>query len=395
MGRGREVLGRWVIYIRQIYVLSVLILSVSSALGDVRISHSYSTEGGEVADDVYLHNIDYSNSVSIYQDSLFAQADSVIGDTDEKALFSNSVLTRGGGGMFGVNLKAGAEEKFSHHMSLAAGSQASDMTSISYNLADGFTVADYFTSRGSAFEGVIVDNVDYANKASIFPKYLSCSADADLVDGKGIGVLMDNILVDSSDGEFGTRLVAMAGVQLGFEKEFRTGSLVDALSNVDYTFESGIANANYFNPLTQVNENVLTDSCMYTESIKNSVEEISSNGHGRITEDDSGTFVHDVSVLYDGRPFEIAASLVTSEEEYGSRTDVPAVYRWDTAVDSDGDHAKSTVFAKGWNGNRDLDFAIEGRSAGLADKIAGPAHISPLGFIGISKELYMSYEITR
>lgn len=395
MGRGREVLDRWVIHIRQIYVLSVLILSISSALGDVHISHSYSTEGGEVSDGVSLHNIDYSNSVSIYQDSLFAEADSVIGDTDEKALFSNRVLTRGGGGIFGVDLKAGSEEKFSHHMSLATGSHASDMTSISYNLADGFTVADYFTSKGTAFEGVIVDNVDYANEASIFPKYLSCSADADLVDGKGIGLLMDNILIDSSDGEFGTALVAMADVKLGFEKEFQTGGLVDAMANVDYTFESGIADANYFNPLTQVNEFVLTDSCMYKGSIDNSVDEISSTGHGQITEDDSGRFTHDVSVLYDGRSSEIEASLVTGEEEYGSRTDVPAIYRWDTAVKSDEDHAKSTVLAKGWNGNRDLDIVIEGKSVGLSDKIAGPVHIAPLGFIGISKELYMSYEITR
>jgi hypothetical protein len=101
-------------------------LSISAASGDVRISHSYSTEGGEVDDDVHLHNVDYANSVSIYQDSLFAAADSVIGDGDELALFSNQILTRGEGRLFGVNLKAGAEEKFSHHMSLATGRHATD-----------------------------------------------------------------------------------------------------------------------------------------------------------------------------------------------------------------------------------------------------------------------------
>ncbi len=86
-----------VICIRPICVLVVLILSISAASGDVRISHSYSTEGGEVDDDVHLHNVDYANSVSIYQDSLFAEADSVIGDSDEMALFSNQILTRGEG----------------------------------------------------------------------------------------------------------------------------------------------------------------------------------------------------------------------------------------------------------------------------------------------------------
>lgn len=395
MGRGRENIRRRVIYIRTIYILLFLMLSAYSALGDVRITHSYSTVGGDVSDDVYLHNMDYSNSVSIYQDSLFAEADSILGDADEKGLFRNRVFTRGEGRMFGVNFKAGAEEKLSHHMSLATGSHASDMTSISYNLADGFTVADYSTYRGSALEGVLVDDVDYTSKAAIYPQYLSCSADAGLVEGKGMGILMDNILIDSGKAEFGTALVAMAGVKLDFEKSFQTGSLVDDKTNIGYTFESGIADANYFNPLTQVNEYVLTDSCKYKGSIKNSVEEIGSTGHGQITEDDFGRFEHDISVLYDGRPFEISASLTTGDEPYGSRTDVPAVYRWDTTIKSDEDYAKSTVFAKGWNGNRDLDFVIEGKSAGLADKIAGPMHISPLGFIGISKELYMSYEINR
>lgn len=368
-------------------------LSVSAALGDVRISHSYSTEGGEADDDVYLHNVNYANSVSIYQDSLFAAADSVIGDSDETALFSNQIITRGEGRLFGVALKAGAEEKFNHHMSLATGGHATDMTGISYNLESGITEAEYFTGGGSVHEGVVVDNVNYDNKASIYPQYLSCSANAGLVDG--VGLLMDDILVDSKDGDFGTSLVATAKEQLSLEKGFETGNLADAKSDMSYTFEYGAADAKYFNPLAMVDESVLTDSCMYHGSIENSVDELHSKGQGKITEDDFGRFSHTIAMTYDGLPCEIDASLITGNEVYGSRTDVPATYRWETLVDSDADHAKSMVSAKGYNGNRDVDFVIEGESAGLADKIAGPMHISPLGFIGISKELYMSYEITR
>jgi hypothetical protein len=134
---------------------------------------------------------------------------------------------------------------------------------------------------------------------------------------------------------------------------------------------------------------------MYQGSIENSADELHSSGRGKITEDDSGRFNHSIAMTYDGLPFEISASLITGDEVLGSRTEVPAIYWWNTLVDSDEDHAKSMVSAKGYNGNRDVDFAIEGESVGLADKIAGPMHISPLGFIGISKELYMSYEITR
>lgn len=382
-----------VICIRSICVLFVIILSISAASGDVRISHSYSTEGGEVNDDVQLHNVDYANSVSIYQDSLFTAADSVIGDDDEMVRFKNQIFTRGEGRLFGITFKADAEEKFDHHTSSATGRHATDNTGMSYSLESGSTEAEYFTGGGSVHEDVVVDNVNYDNMAKIYPQYLSCSADADLVGG--VGSLIDDILVDSRGGDFGTSLIATATEQLSLGKEFKAGYLVDATSDVSYTFESGEADAKYFNPLAVVDESVLTDSCMYHGSIENSADELHSSGRGRITEDDFGRFNHSIAMTYDGLPFEISAFLITGDEVLGSRPDVPAIYWWDTLVDSDGDHAKSAVSANGYNGNRDVDFAIEGESVGLADKIAGPAHISPLGFIGISKELYMSYEITR
>jgi hypothetical protein len=340
--------------------------------------------------------MDYANSVSIYQDSLFAAADSILGDEDEIALFSNRILTRGGGRSFGINLNAIAEEKFNHQMSLATGNHANDITSISYNLESGTTEADYFTNGGSVSEGVFVDNVNYANQANIYPQYLSCSAEADLVEDAGfLGILRDSILVDSEKGSFGTTLKTLALDQLSLNKEFKAGHLVDAESDVSYAFELGCTSADYFNPMAEVNEFILTDSCMYQGSIENSADELQSKGHGRVTEDDVGQFIHNIVMNYDGLPIEIDASLATGDEVYGSRTDAPVRYVWDTLVESDENHARSMVSTKGYNGNRDVDFAIEGRSEGLADKIAGPMHISPLGFIGISKELYMSYEITR
>lgn len=380
------------ICIRLICILIILASSISAVSGDVRIYHNYFTEGGEVSETVNLHNVDYANSVSIYQDSLFAAADSVIGDEDEIVLFKNNVLTRGEGKLFGTNIKAGAEKEFGHHLSLSAGSYVTDKTSVSYNLESGITEADYFTDGGRVHEGVIVDNVYYANQANMLSGHLSCSANANLVDG--VGLLMDDILVDSREGLFGTKLMTAASEQLSLEKEFTTGSRADPSSLVSYAFEFGETNADYFNRLTDVNEYVLTDSCVYQGYIKNSVEEMQSRGHGRTTEDDSGGFVHNVEMNYNGMPCEISAALSTGEDIYGSRPDIPARYVWDSLVESDESHATSTIGAKGYNGNRDIYFAIEGKSQGLTDKIAGPTHISPIGFIGISKELYISYEIT-
>ncbi len=350
-----------------------------------------------MAEDVYLHNLDYSNKVSIYQDSLFAEAVSVLGDKDEDSILKDHIVTQGDGKLFGVNLKVGAKEKFEHGMSLSTGNQAIDKTTISYNLQSGLTQADYFTNGGVVSEDVIVDNVNYANKADIYSQSLFGSGSANLIEGMddGVGRLFDAILVDSQEGEFGTRLETRATEKLSLNKNYEAGSLVDAKSAVSYVFESGGADARYFNPSTFVGESISTDSCMYQGLIKNAPDKIHSVGNGKSTEDDPGEFTHDILTIYDGKPCMIDASLATGSEVYGSRTEVPVAYNWGASVDSDNHRAKTMVDASAVNGNRDVDFSIEGKSIGLTDKVAGPMHISPLGFIGISKELYMSYEITR
>lgn len=376
-------------------------MTLSLASGDVHISHGYSTEGGDVVEEVYLHNLDYSNEVSIYQDSLFAEAASVLSDKDEESILKDHIVTQGDGKLFGVNLKAGAEDKFEHGMSLSTGNQAADKTTISYNLQSGLTQADYYTNGGVVSEDVMVDNVNYANKADIYPQSLFGSGNANLIEGMddGVGRLFDAILVDSHEGDFGTLLETHATEQLSLNKNYEAGSSVDAKSDVAYTFESGKSAARYFNPSTFVGESISTDSGTYRGLIKNAPDKLHSVGHGSFTESDPeadpGEFTHDIRTVYAGKPCEIDASLATGSEIYGSRTDAPVVYNWDTSVDSDAHHAKTTVDTKAANGNRDVGFSIEGKSIGLTDKMAGPMHISPLGFIGISKELYMSYEITR
>ncbi len=381
------------IRIRLIWISFVILFFIATALGDVRISHSYSTEGGDVDDGVYLHNIDYANSVSIYQDSLFAAANSVLNDKDEVALFGNQVVTRSEGKLFGTSIRAAANDKFNHHMSVASGNYVKDKTSISYGLESGIVDSDYFTDGGSASEDVVVDNVNYVNNANIYPQYLSCSGEANLLDGAGH--LMDNILVDSEGGQFGTVLMANAKEQLALNKMFETGHIADAESDVSYSFELGTANASYFNQVAEINEFILTDSCMFQGSIENNAQELKSKGTGKMTEDDYGKFLHNIEMNYDGLQSNIDASLVTGDQAYGVRPDVPVKYVWESQVESDDSHSTSIVSTKGYNGNRDVDFEIKGRSEGLADKIVGPMHISPIGFIGISKELYMSYEVTR
>jgi len=372
--------------------ICAFILAISLAAGDIHISHTYYTEGGDASETMDIHNLDYSNQVSIYRDSLFATAEAALSDIDEKGIFSSRIITRGEGGTFGARLNAEVEKEFKYGRSLATGFMASDKTNIDYTLSEGTTNALYFTSGGSVSEDVFVKNVNYVNDARIYPHALYGNADADLLEGTGL--LSDNILVDSRDGLFGTGIFTTAEKEIEVEKSFAAGDMTHPNSEVTYLFNHGVADAGYFNPRTHVEESISTDSAEYQAMIKNSVDELHSKGHGKVTEDDTSGFSHTINMLYGGKNCKIDATLSTGSEVYGSRTDLPVGYVWNTFVDSDGSSAKDMIVTQAVNGNRDIDFIISGKADGLPDKCAGPMHLSPLGFIGISKELYMSYEIT-
>lgn len=340
-----------------------------------------------------LSNMSYANQVSIYRDSLFAAANAVLANESILGSFEDHILTTGEGGGFGANIKAVSDKQFDYQRSLAAGAQATDATAISYTLQSGQTAANYFTDGGTVFENIAADNVKYVHGAKVQPYSLAGAGDGDLVGG--IGHLEDDILVDSKDGTFGTGFNGVAKDKLNYEKSFNAGRQVDDKADVSYTIETGLANVNYFNPSTLINEAVVTDACMYKDLIKNTADVLDSNGQGKVARDSPSGFVDEITMTYGGKSSVIDANLTTGEGKYGSRTDVPVMYTWNTFVDSNVDSSKDTIAVTAYNGNRNTDMRIVGKAQGLTDKYAGPLYLSPFGFIGVSKELYMSYEINR
>ncbi len=381
------------VHIRLIGTFIIVLVIISVASGYVSTSNSYYTEGGGVVEEVSLSNMAYANQVSIYQDSLFADADAVLADDSKSGSFENHILTTGAGSAFGANIRAESDKQFTYHRGFATGAHADDKTALSYTLQSGQTDANYFTDGGSVKESIAVENTQYVNSAKVVPHALSGVGNADLVDG--IGMIADRIIVDTNEGDFGTGFFAIAGNQLNLGKSFVAGDRTDAQTTMSYAFGSGLADVGYFNPDTGVNEAILTEASMYKGQVQNTVDELQSQGYGRATEDAPGGFMHDIQMVYDGKPCEINAALNTSVGTYGSEAYMPVVYTWSTLVDSDGNHAENAISTKAYNGNRDTNMQITGKAIGMTDKCAGPLHLSPIGFIGISKELYMSYEITR
>lgn len=386
-----------VIYIRLI-LASIIILAISVAStvsGHVQTHNTYYTEGGVVAEDTDINNMTYANHVSIYRDSLFAEADAVLADNGTSGTFKNHILTFGEGNGFGAEIKATSDKQFDYHRSFAAGAQASEATALSYTLQSGRTKANYFTDGGNVNEDITVDNVKYVNAAKIQPYLLSGSGSGDLVEG--IGVLADNILVNPyhEDTVFGTNFVGAAQVKLNYQKSFNAGFQADNQADVSYTIDTGISNANYFNPSTHIEEAVLTDACMYKSLIKNSANNIDSSGQGAVARNSPSRFIDQIGMTYEGRSSLIHANLTTGLGIYGSRTDLPVRYTWNTLVESNSNSSKDAIAIAAYNGNRNINMTIVGKAQGLTDKYAGPLYLSPFGFIGVSKELYMSYEINR
>jgi len=385
-----------VVYIRLILIsIIVLIASISSIASGYVVTHNiYYTDGGAVDESMTLNNMTYANEVSIYRDSLFADADAVLANDSMLGSFSDHILTTGKGNGFGIAIKANSDNQFDYHRSLAAGACTTDTTTLTYTLQSGQTAANYFTDGGSVFEDIAVDNVKYEHSAGVQPYLLFGSGNGDLVE-EGIGQLKDNIFVNRGPHGFGTDFMGAAKDELTYEKSFQAGQLADNRVDVSYTIETGIANANYFNPSTLINEGISTDACMYSGMIKNTADSLDSSGQGHVTMDSPSGFIHKIQMNYGGKFSTIEANLTTGEGTYGSRTDVPVMYTWNTLVDSDGNSSKDTIDIIASNGNRNINMSIVGKSQGLTDKCAGPLYLSPFGFIGVSKELYMSYEINK
>lgn len=385
------------VYIRLIlaYIIILVVFIIPNVSGYVQTSNTYYTEGGVVAEDTAINNMTYANQVSIYRDSLFAEADAVLADNSTIGTFENHILTFGDGNGFGVDIKAASNRQFDYHRSIAAGVQATDATALSYTLQSGRTRSTYFTDGGKVNEDIIVDNVKYVNAAKIQPYILSGSGNGDLVEG--IGRMEDDILVnpDKEDSAFGTGFVGAAGVVLNYQKSFNAGFQADNEADVSYTIDTGLSSARYFNPSTRIGEAVLTDACMYKSLIKNSADKIDTGGQGAVSRNSPSRFVDQINMAYNGRSSMIHANLTTGLGTYGSRTDLPVRYAWNTFVQSDGNSSKDGLAITAYNGNRNINMSIVGKAQGLTDKCAGPLYLSPFGFIGVSKELYMSYEINR
>ena len=103
-------------------LILILLFAASIASADVTISNSYYTSGSESHENVVLHNMDYSNSVSVFSDNYNANAEASTSNQSETSKFTNTVFTNSMSGTQGLGLEARDSNDVAYSRTLVGGS---------------------------------------------------------------------------------------------------------------------------------------------------------------------------------------------------------------------------------------------------------------------------------
>lgn len=115
----------------------ILLLIVNIVSADVRISNSYSTSGSESHENVILHNMDYSNTVSIFNDNYNGNSKASTANESETSNFNDIVNSNSMVGASIAGLQSGDSHDLTYSRSLLGGS--SQLVGFSYSMETGAT----------------------------------------------------------------------------------------------------------------------------------------------------------------------------------------------------------------------------------------------------------------
>lgn len=160
-----------------ILVALAVALLISLAVADVQISHTYYTNGDETNEDVYLHNTDYTNEVSIDAGHAIATASGIPRDATDYSRFTDSIWGNGVGASLSIDAK-----DFTYSKTLGIGS--SKWAGFSYGFGSGEMKSSYYNDNTDVIEKIISDNNLYSASFLAGPE-LSQSNGIGMVAGAG------------------------------------------------------------------------------------------------------------------------------------------------------------------------------------------------------------------
>ena len=139
-------------------LVMVLIFAISIASGDVSLQNSYYTTGSDSREQIYLHEMDYSNSASISSISYYASSQASPANQSKDSSFEDAAYMHSIDGAQGASLKIDAEDpEYSRSIS---GGESNSIT-FSYSNGPGIVQADYFTPSTKYSEDISLINSTY------------------------------------------------------------------------------------------------------------------------------------------------------------------------------------------------------------------------------------------
>ena len=143
----------------------VILFAVSIVSADVSLQNSYSTSGSESHEEIYLHDMQYSNSASISSTDFSASSQASADDKSKAANFRHDAYMNSISGTQGAGLKIDAED-LGYTRSISGGQ--SDSITFSYSMGSGIALADYFTPTARYDEALSLVNNTYNSDLAVF-----------------------------------------------------------------------------------------------------------------------------------------------------------------------------------------------------------------------------------
>ena len=139
-------------------LLLIIFLISSTVSGDIRTSNTYYVGGSTVHADVALHNIDYTNKVRIFSDSLVGESKGCPANDSELSWFEDQTMIYSIDGEIGTNLNVRSIDAV-YSKNLVAGS--TEVITSSYNAEDGHAKTSCFNQVTLVKEDVTLENNRY------------------------------------------------------------------------------------------------------------------------------------------------------------------------------------------------------------------------------------------
>lgn len=142
----------------------VILFAVSIVYADVSLHNSYSTSGSDSHEEIYLHDMKYSNSASISSSAFSASSQASADDKSKAANFQHDAFMNSINETQGAGLKIDAEN-LEYTRSMGGGQ--SNSISFSYSMGSGIALADYFTPTARYDEALSLVNNTYNSDIAV------------------------------------------------------------------------------------------------------------------------------------------------------------------------------------------------------------------------------------